>query len=248
MVIFLLLYYTGRRQARLTIVKKKSDSVSISSRISTSSIEKIVNKLKFMKYRDSTRQNYYGIWKTFNKFFIRLDRKPIHWDHHLILFVAYLVNEKKKSTTVRSYISAIKAVLKDNGIVLHPDEYLLSSLTKACRLHNDKVHQRHPIGRAMLTVLLKQVDKHYGRKNQCYLQTLYKAILSTMYFGLFRIGELTKSPHVVKARDVQIGSNKKKILLILRSSKTHGPGSKPQQIKISSKKTTKGAKEKYHCP
>ena len=33
-----------------------------------------------------------------------------------------------------------------------------------------------------------------------------------------------------------MGMNKRKILFILRTSKTHGKGSKPQQIKISSKK------------
>ena len=54
------------------------------------------------------------------------------------------------------------------------------------------------------------------------------------YFGLFRVGELTSSPHSVRANDVHIGINMKKILFILRSSKTHTLGSLPQKIKISS--------------
>ena len=42
------------------------------------------------------------------------------------------------------------------------------------------------------------------------------------------------SEHVVKANDVHVGTNKDKLLFILRSSKTHGKGNKPQMIKISS--------------
>ena len=57
-----------------------------------------------------------------------------------------------------------------------------------------------------------------------------------MYFGLFRIGELTKGEHPVLACDVHIASNKKKILFILHTLKTHGKYAKPQQIKITSQK------------
>ena len=69
---------------------------------------------------------------------------------------------------------------------------------------------------------------------QPYLLKLFTAILVTMYFGLFRIGEVTESDHVVKAKDVQVGTNKNKILFILRTSKTHTAGDKPQKIKINS--------------
>ena len=48
-----------------------------------------------------------------------------------------------------------------------------------------------------------------------------------------QIGELTDSPHTLKAKDVLIGDNKNKFLLILHTSKTHGLDSKPQLIKIS---------------
>ena len=47
----------------------------------------------------------------------------------------------------------------------------------------------------------------------------------------------TDSGHAVRAKDVQIGTNKKKFLFILRSSKTHGEESKPQLVKISKQKT-----------
>ena len=59
---------------------------------------------------------------------------------------------------------------------------------------------------------------------------------STAYFGLLRVGEITAGSHPILVQDVQIASNKNKILLILRTSKTHGLGNKPQMVKISSNK------------
>ena len=56
----------------------------------------------------------------------------------------------------------------------------------------------------------------------------------TTYYRLFRIGELTYSPHAVKACNVHIGHNKNKFLFVLKSSKTHGEGDPPQLIKIQS--------------
>ena len=67
---------------------------------------------------------------------------------------------------------------------------------------------------------------------QPYLVKMYRALFVTAYFGLFRVGELTKSQHMVRACDVHIGTNKRKLMFILRSSKTHGEGDKPQVIKI----------------
>ena len=49
----------------------------------------------------------------------------------------------------------------------------------------------------------------------------------------FRISELTKGVHVVKAVDVHISLNKSKLMFVLRSSKTHGLYAKPQIIIIA---------------
>ena len=54
---------------------------------------------------------------------------------------------------------------------------------------------------------------------------------------MFRVGELSYSPHVIKARDVHIADNKLKVLIMLYSSKTHGRESLPQKIKIKNDNT-----------
>ena len=206
-----------------------------STQISRDSIEQIIDNLKRQHHRDTTKRNYYTVWRIFNKFLIKLDKKPISWGDRLTLFVGHLIDNHKQSSTVKSYISAVKSVLLENGLELNEDQFLLNSLTRACQLVNDQIKCRLPIQRPMLEVILRQISKHFDRIGQPYLKLLYRTIFSTMYFGLFRIGELTSGDHPVLARDVRIAKNKKKFLFILRTSKTHGKGTKPQQIKITSK-------------
>ena len=88
----------------------------------------------------------------------------------------------------------------------------------------------------MLNVILDTTLRHHLQLGQNYIAHLYLALFSTTYYGLFRVGELTDSQHIVKVCDVHIGSNKNKVLFVLRSSKTHGMNMFPQIIKIVSHK------------
>ena len=185
--------------------------------------------------RDTTKKNYRSVWKQFNSFFIQLDEKPDTWEDRIVLFVGYLVDKNKRSQTVRSYISAIKNVLKNDGVYVNEDKILLKSLTRACRLKNDKVCTRLPIQKDLLRILLTGTVAHFNNEGQQYLAVVYKTLFCTAYFGLFRIGELTTGDHPIRVTDVQIADNKWKILFILRSSKTHGRDSKPQTVKITSR-------------
>ena len=194
----------------------------------------IVEDLRLKQHRNSTMKNYYSIWKVFNEFFIKLDQKPEEWEDRITLFAAYLINQNRKSTTVRLYISAIKAVLGRIKIKVNEDRCLLNSLTRACKLTKDTVTIRRPIHKQMLEMIIKTVHFHFDQLGQIYLKHLYSALFATTYYGLFRVGEVTMSPHAVKACDVQIGTNKRKLMFILRSSKTHTKGMHPQIIKIAS--------------
>ena len=194
--------------------------------------------------------NYYQIWKTFNQFFIQLDVKPRNWEDRLTLFIAYLLNKRRQSSTIKSYISAIKAVLLNNKIKIKEDKYLLSSLIRAYRLKNDQIKTRLPIGRDLLYAILQSVWNTHINANQIYLAHLYTTILITMFYGMFRIWELTFGPHTVLADNVHIGTNKSKLLFMLWTSKTHSRGSRPQKIKISQNpaKTAKGNISVKWCP
>ena len=149
-------------------------------------------------------------------------------ENHIVC--GFLIQNKKKSTTIRSYISAIRTILKEDKICLNEDSFQLNALMRACKFTVERITTHLPIHKDILKVIIKHVRLHF--RDQPYLSLLCQTIFVTAYFGLFQIGELTTGDHTVKAVDVQIGQNKRKLMFILRSSKTHGKYNKPQIVKI----------------
>ena len=196
----------------------KSNATSISS----GRLKLIVDRLIGSQNRNSTARTYMSVWRQFNNFIIKLDVKPKEWEQRATLFVAFLIENGKQSGTVKSYISAIKRILIDDGYPWDDKKILLNSLTKSCKLVNDRVTTRLPIQCGLLELLLFEVQRIFRKNNQPYLESLFKTIFIIGYYGLFRVGELTKSPHVMRAKDVYISHNKDKILIVLHTSKTHG--------------------------
>ena len=98
-------------------------------------------------------------------------------------------------------------------------------------MKNDVVQARLPIHLHLLTGIINQIQKMF--ELQPYLAALYSCMFSLGYYGMLRIREMCKSQHVIKVKDFQVGTNKDKLRLILRSSKTHGRHQKPQIIKLS---------------
>ena len=125
-------------------------------------------------------------------------------------------------------------MLKLAGHEWNEGKIILTSLTRSCHMQNDTIYTRLPIKRALLEMILFELERVF--EGQFYLECLFKALYSLAYYGLMQIGELTQTGgpanHTVKACDVHIGTNKNKILLMLYTSKTHGKESKLQQIKI----------------
>ena len=60
------------------------------------------------------------------------------------------------------------------------------------------------------------------------------AMFATTYYRLLRVGEVTKGAHPIVVNDVNVSDNKKKFLIVLRSSKMHTNAHKPQTISIVS--------------
>ena len=167
-----------------------------------------------------------------------------------MLFIGYLINNGVQSGMIKSYVSAIKKTLLLDGYDWNDKLVLVHSLAKACRIVNDRVRTRLPIQCGLLELILFEVQRQFSSKKQWYLELLYKALFVISYYGLMRIGEVTRSPHVLKARNVHIGQNKMKILMILYSSKTHDEANRPQEIKIMANQYEKSGKylKRHFCP
>ena len=135
-----------------------------------------MNQLSGERYCSTTRKTYYRIWKLFNQFFLKLDNKPRCWEERLVQFTGFLVENKLQSASVKTYISAIKGVLREIGIKISEDNFLLTSMTRACRIKNDEVVNRFPITKGRLSLMLVEVEKFYDQ--QPYLSCLFQTIYS----------------------------------------------------------------------
>ena len=127
---------------------------------------------------------------------------------------------------------------------------LLDSLIRACKLQNDVLKCRLPIQKGLLELILFELKRIFPQ--QLYLRMMYEAMFCLAYYGLLRVGELTQGEHPVKAKDIHMGKNKDKILLVLYTSKTHTKAQFPQKVKIEAlSEQLKHRKEpnyKFFCP
>ena len=215
-----------------------TDSSSTSSRFSTTYLEGLLEELKHGAHQGSTKANYYGIWKKFNEFLIKLDKMPKTWEDRLSLYCAYLITVKKrKSSTVKSYISGIKYILRSDGYEWDEGKMLLNTITKSCKLKNDKLKVRLPIQKGLLELILFRIQRKF--ETQPYLEAMYVTAFLLQYYGLLRIGEIANSPHSLKAVNVHEAEKEQipRLLLVLYTSKTHGRDKPPQKIKIFGNKS-----------
>ena len=168
----------------------------------TEYFKQALENIKTFKYVPVTRKMYHRAWVSFNKFVISLDRIPPTWEEKLALFLACLVQERRPPGTIKSYKSAIKAVLCDNGLELDDNQLQLAAVIKACKYMDRSVMVRLPIQRGLLRMTLDRIKDHYYRKAQVYLSNLYCAMVMTAYYGLFWIGEIAEGPHVIHFLDM----------------------------------------------
>lgn len=176
---------------------------------------------------------YYNRWKALNKFLIQFDTIPPTWEERVILYVTHLVNNKRKSNTVKSYVSAIRFILQEDGIELTENKVELAALIKACKLQNDSLYIRLPIQFRLFRSILRKTTCYLEiEKGQEYLAKMMKAAFAMAYFGLMRVSELTAGEHQLRAENVRFSKAKNKFVLYLRSSKTHTKNDLPQKIEI----------------
>ena len=219
-------------EVRKRRIESGSGSTSSSSKISASHIEQVIENLKFNQVRLSTRNMYLHVWKQFNSFLIKLDFRPKQWEDRLVLYLGHLVETGAKSSTLKSYISAVKNVVIADDYDWDDNKVVLSAIVRGCRIKNDVQKMRLPIHFGLFELLLFELDRYYGI-SQPYLQLLFRALFCPLYYGLMRISEVADIDHTLLAKNVHVGENKNKILLVLYSSKTHGHEAMLQKIKIS---------------
>lgn len=202
-------------------------------KISLNMFRRIVERLSNADVCQDTKNMYHSVWCNFNRFLLCFDDLPTSWEEKLVLYASFLADIGTASATVASYMSALKYVLRHDGVDLSDSSCKLASIIRACKLHNDVVTVCMPIGFNLHNLILREIDQVYMSQGQPYLGALYCAITVMGYYGMMRISELV-GKHAILAEDVKISKNllKRKVKCILRSSKTHHNGNAPQVIDV----------------
>ena len=152
---------------------------------------------------------YHHTWYKFN-FLIELDIWPESWDDRIELFTANLIQKGSPELMIKSYVSAVRAVLREDRIEVSDKSIALSSLKYTS---NPSSFIRLPIQIRLLELVSETLDIFYLWKcNQPYLNLLYKSLLLMGYYGMMHIGEMTdaEGQHMIKFRDVHFGKMGKK--------------------------------------
>ena len=132
-----------------------------SSRISLTYILNLIDRLKNQSMKSTTAKTYLKIWRQFNSFLIHLNQLP-KWSEDLVaMFCAFLIEAGLKSATIKTYVSRIKKLLKEDNYKWDDSRLLLSSLTRACKLKNDRVCCRRPISKGLLEILVFELDRMF---------------------------------------------------------------------------------------
>ena len=242
----------GQRPGRRKSGMASEDKSSTSSKLSIQYLQQVLEGLKYSQTRQSTAKNYLSIWRHINKFLISLDYIPYDmiWEEKAMLFGTHLVDSGLQSSTVKSYFSAIKHVLRSDGYPWDDNKVVLATLTKSCKILNDRLKIQLPIKQSLLEEIIFEHERSF--KSQRYLEAMYKATFALAYYGLMQVGELASGSNPVQARDVCFARNKRKLLLILQTSKTHGIESRSQKIKISVAETSNHMlgqnRQRFFCP
>ena len=119
---------------------------------------------------------------------------PKTWEERITYYCTFLITEKKrKSSTIKSYVSAIKDILATDGFFLDNEKLKISSLANSCKLQNDRIINKFPIQNGLLEMLLYETER--SLEQQPFLEILFKNIFCFLYYGLCRIGEVTSGNH-----------------------------------------------------
>lgn len=200
--------------------------------------KRIKHYIKTFKLRPSTRKSYKKTWNRFNWFISRFDVIPPKWEDRIIVWATHLADNRRKSATIRSYISAVRYCLGLDGVRVTQTNCELAAIIQAAKHENDQLYIRLPIQKHLMRLILNFIDTHYIKgKGQYFQGHSLKALYSMAYHGMMRISELAEGPHTVKAQDIIHARNKGKFTIYLRSSKTHSTADQPQIINIKAEPT-----------
>lgn len=158
------------RNQTLTQISNRSSTPSVSTgssleitdmKYSWRQFRRIKHLLKSLRLRKSTRKAYKKTWNHFNNFISKFDTIPPKWEDRIIVWATYLADNRRKSATIKSYISAIRYCLSLDGIRIPHSNCELAAIIQTAKCLNDKLYVRLPIQKDLLKLMLNFIQRNY---------------------------------------------------------------------------------------
>ena len=110
-----------------------SCSSSDGTKLSLDYLTHIAKKFKTQNRQPSTKHTYKQAWYNFNDFLICMDKMPDSWNDRICLFVPQLIVEKHPPPIIQSYVSAVKAILREEGVEIEDNSVALAALIHSAK-------------------------------------------------------------------------------------------------------------------
>lgn len=157
---------------------------------------------------------------------------PIPVDH-MILYLSFCFEKGLSPKSITTYLAGINYVHKILGFKSFNQVFMVNKLLEGCRRSRPTQDLRAPLTIHVLEeICLNLHSVCYDN----YETTLFRALFTLAYFGLFRVSELTASSichlgHAILLNDVHFEENEQYIVICLRHYKTSQYGN-PAIIKL----------------
>ena len=151
-------------------------------------------------YAPTTVPLYLRHWKHFKSFLIETNL-PALWPsppNHIALYVASLANSGRSPSSIRIALAAVAWFHKINNSVDHTKNFTVLRMLKGLQKGSPRV-KKEPITRDILHKLLDNLtirDNHY-------LSIMIKSAFLLLYHGCFRVGEVSKSKHILHTLKIE---------------------------------------------
>ena len=184
----------------------------------------------------NTQATYITSLKAFDQFRTTYNF-PLIWpvtDKVVILFITFCFESGLAPSTISTYIAGVNYLQKIKGGQCLFDMFIVKKTLEGCHRSRNKVPDpRDPITRPILKAICQAAP------NACYNiyeSTLFQALFSVAYFGLFRVSELVAtnplSPNSgIQYPAIKVDTSARKLIITLNVFKTNQHGL-PIQVKI----------------
>ena len=156
---------------------------------------------------------------------------PLNWpasEQHIILFIARSFENGLSPNSITTYIAGINYYHKLNNWYDIQKIFVIQKLLEGCRRARTSKDPRAPISKNVLIDIVSILPKVCYND---YETSLFGALFTMAYFGLFRVSELVSSgqdaKHNIQSSDIQFNSDN--VIITLNYHKTNQRG---RQINI----------------